>query len=415
MKIRIILLLLVLSTPHIAGAQANEALSVTVTPPLIQLTIGRGESWASSLKVVNTNSYEVTYYAQVMDFSADGEGGAASLTPIIGGAPALASWVSVPTEPVTVAPGTSAEVPFTVTIPGDASPGGHYAAILVGTQPPHVASGGASVAVSTLVSSLLFVRIEGEVIERGRVREFRTGREFYQTSEADFFLRFENTGNTHLLPRGLITIYNMWGKERGVLAINESSSFGNVLPQSIRRFEFAWKGDASLSDIGRHSAVATLSFGDGGKQSVSATTYFWVVPVVPVASVLGSVLFFMFALVWFIRRYIRRALTLERARRGAAPEAASPAPILSALAEPIREGVVDLRRAVRSPEPAAAAPRVPQPTLVGFARKYKLFFVFLTLIIVAVLASVAYLRSALDPERAFEVRETASEQESVNK
>lgn len=415
MKRVCLLFILAVFTPLIS-VHAQGALSVTVTPPLIQLTIGRGETWASSLKVVNTNPYEVTYYAQVMDFSAEGEGGAASLSPVVGGASiGLASWVSVPAEPIIVPPGSSAEVPFTVNIPRGASPGGHYAAILVGTQPPQVASGGASVAVSTLVSSLLFVRIEGDVVERGRIREFRTERELYQKSEALFSLRFENTGNTHLLPRGLITIYNMWGKERGVLPINESSSFGNVLPQSIRKFEFSWQGDMTVSDIGRYSAVATLSYGDGGKQSASATTYFWVVPIVPVASVLGSILAFILILIWLIRRYIRRALMLERERRGISIEAPQPAPTLATLAEPIREGVVDLRRAVRS-EPQSSSVQVREPvSLPSFAAKYKLFFAFVCLVFVAFFLARVFLGRALDPEHTFKVQETVSEQESVNK
>ncbi len=417
MKTRALILLIALVFPAITSAQTEGALSVTVTPPLVQLTIGRGESWTSSLKVVNTNPYEVTYYAQVMDFSADGEGGAAARSPIVGGASiGLASWVSVPAESITVPSGSSAEVPFTVNIPAGASPGGHYAAILIGTQPPRASASGASVAVSSFVSSLLFVRIEGEVVEKGRIREFRTERDWYQTNEASFLLRFENTGNTHLLPRGLITIYNMWGKERGVLPINESSSFGNVLPQSVRKFEFSWKGDAELFDIGRYSAIATLSFGEGGKQTVSGKTYFWVVPVVPVASVLGSTLFFILMLVWFIRRYIRRALALERERRGVMSEVeqfAPPAPLLSALTEPLREGVVDLRRVVRIDVPQTQASPEPQATFGDFVRKYKLFFLFLLLVSMAGIGGFSYVQKALDPERAFEVRETVSEQEGI--
>ncbi len=406
----------VLTIVPASHAFAQAALSVTVTPPLIQLTIGRGENWASSLKVVNTNPYEVTYYAQVMDFSAEGEGGAASLTPVVSGASiGLASWVDVSDEPVIVPAGSSAEVPFTVNIPPGASPGGHYAAILVGTQPPKASTSGASVAVSTLVSSLLFVRIEGDVVERGRIREFTTERELYQNSEASFSLRFENTGNTHLLPRGLVTIYNMWGKERGVLPINESSSFGNVLPQSIRKFEFAWKGDMTISDIGRYSAVATLSYGEGEKQSASATAYFWVVPVVPVASVLGSILAFILIIVWMIRRYIRRALSLERERRGIALEAPTP-PTLATLAEPIREGVVDLRRAIHAEAPVQTTMQTNHRiSIVAFAKKYTSFFAFIFLILAAFLVTRVFLGSALNPDHSFKVQETVSEQESVNR
>jgi hypothetical protein len=403
------LIALALSIP----VYADEALSVTVTPPLIQLTIGRGESWTSALKVVNTNPYDVTYYAQPMDFTAQGEGGQGSLTPLMGDATGntLATWVEISPEPVVVPRGTSKEIPFTVHIPADASPGGHYAAILVGTQPPEMNAEGALVSVSSYVSSLLFVRIEGEIAERGRIREFRTGRTLYQTSDVDFLVRFENQGNTHLLPRGTITLYNMWGKERGKLLVNESSNFGNVLPASIRKFEFSWKGEQGIFDIGRYSAVAALSYGENGKQSASATTYFWVVPIVPVASTLAAVIFFILLLTWLIRRYIRRALALERKRRGG--EEMPPPRVLETFAEPLREGVVDLRRALQRGAPVPEAGVPPRLAPLQFLKAYRLFFLFLLVLMAGVAGIWLYFSDVLDSERSFEIRQISSEQEEA--
>ncbi len=425
---------------------ADTSLSVTVTPPLFQLTIEPGETWSSSLKVVNSNAYDVMYYAESMDFAAEGESGAGSITPVVNEGTStnktsysLASWIELSHDPILVRKGSSASIPFTVHVPQNAEPGGHYAAILVGTKPPRPSEAGASVAISSYVTSLLFVRIQGDVKESGRIREFRTEKSLYQTADANFLLRFENTGNTHLRPTGVISIYNMWGKERGKVFINQTKNFGNVLPLSIRKFEFLWNGEESVFDIGKYSAVATLSFGDDAKQNISATTYFWVVPVVPVAWTIGVILIFLAVLTWGIRRYIRRALQLEvRAKSPASPtsipnvspklekseKVTTPATrhySLQVLAGPIQEGVIDLRRAalgqktqreasIISPAETTlkSASEQAQPfTLAEFLRAYQTFFVFILVLAGAALLTWFYLEKVLVPTRSYQIEQVS--------
>ncbi|MFZ2886896.1 MAG: hypothetical protein WA021_03700 [Minisyncoccia bacterium] len=389
-----------------AGSVEAQSLAVTVTPPLFQLTIGPGETWASSLKVVNTNAYDVTYFSEIVDFAAEGEAGNGRFIPIVttGGAHTLGSWIELPQESVVIGAGASGEIPFTVRIPADASPGGHYAAVLVGTRPPGDQLTGSGVSISSFVSSLLFVRIEGDVHESGRIREFRSDSTWYENALAQFVLRFENTGNTHLQPQGDITIYNMWGKERGKVAINQKTNFGNVLPQSIRRFEFSWDGEEEAFDIGRYSAVVTLAYGEDGKQNVTATNYFWVVPVVPVATTLGGLFALLILMTWLIRRYIRRALSLERARMGISESSPPTSPSISTFVQPIREGVVDLRRLSGAVPATPASETAAAPLTTGqFVGRYRLFFVFLIVVVIGCIGAWYYFEKALAPERAFEI------------
>jgi len=408
---------------------ADNGLSVTVTPPLFQLTIGPGENFTSVLKIVNNNAYDVTYYAQVVDMQANGEAGQSKFIPIIGPPdPALATselarWMKIPSTPVIVKAGKTADIPFTVTIPSNAEPGGHYAAILVGTQPLAGTTTGTQLKVSSYVSSLLFVRVKGDVIETGRIRDFTPDQSLYQTPKANFVLRFENTGNTHLQPQGDVTIYNMWGKERGKVLINQDSNFGNVLPKTIRRFEFSWEGEQSVFDIGRYSAIVTLTFGQDEKKNISATAYFWVVPVVPVAITLGTFIVFILLLAWFIRRYIRRALMLERERYGISPTVPQPkAPIFETMMEPLREGVVDLRKVTgQAQNLAAPAPQtlnVYQPqgslTLSQFINKYRLFFIFVVVLLICIVSAWIYLEKVLIPERNFTIESVISNDEGTS-
>lgn len=399
------------------------SMSVSVTPPLLQLTIGPGETWASELKVINNNPYEATYYASVVDFAARGENGEGTFMPILAqgtttpNSYSLASWLSLSGEPITVPAGKAADIPFTVRVPHDAEPGGHYAAVLIGTDPGGTHLAGPTMRIASYVSSLIFVKIRGETTEKGRIREFRTDKVLYDTPAADFILRFENVGNTHLKPQGDITIYNMWGKRRGELSVNaEAGNFGNVLPQSTRKFGFSWTGDTDLLDIGRYSAVVTLAYGDDGRQNISAVTYFWIVPTAPVAATLGSIVGVLLLLSWLVRRYIRRALELERGRLGVALDAPLPSnaqPTFETLLEPLREGVVDLRRATTPSAPVAVSDRGATPlSFLGFVRKYRLFFLFVVVIAIAGWGALMYVHKVMVSSRNFQISDVKIEQEA---
>lgn len=426
-----------------AAVKADDGLSVTVTPPLIQLSIGPGESWTSTIKIVNNNSYGVTYYSQLMDMRADGEDGRSKFIPLIDEDQsdpsyqsfALARWITISPDPIVIPAGGSANVPFTVSIPSNAEPGGHYAAILIGTQPGAVSGRGSVTTVSSYVSSLIFVQIKGDAVESGRIREFSTGQSLYQSPNVDFTVRFENTGNTHLHPQGDVTIYNMWGKERGQILINnQDQTFGNVLPQSIRRFQFSWTGEQNVFDIGPYRAVVALDFGSNGKQNVSATTYFWIVPLVPVSIALGAILLFILLITWLIRRYIRRALMLEKMRAGymqpiPAPQAPpTHTPVFETLIEPIREGVVDLR-ALRSGKPVEqkmaafavqTARQVPakdrrEPLSIGqFIKKYKLFFVFILVCVIVGVSIWWYFAKVLTAKRGYQITNVTIQSEPAS-
>lgn len=404
-------------------AYAQEALSVTVTPPLFQLTIGPGEFWSSSVKIVNSNPFDVTYYAQAVDFSAEGEVGQSKFVPILDDAGererstySLGSWIDISPEPIVVKKGMSREVPFTVRIPEHAEPGGHYAAILVGTQPPTDRADGPVVKVSSYVSSLLLVRVKGEIVEKGRIREFISSKTWYDAADVHLSLRFENMGNAHVRPQGEVTIYNMWGKERGHLPINKEQGFGQVLPKSIRKFDFAWTGDGTAFDIGRYSAVATLAFGQEAKQNVSAVTYFWVVPTVPVATTVGGFLVIVITLTWFIRRYVRRALMLERERLGLSATPVASPPIhnkVALLVEPLREGVVDLRKVRGGVSSGSSAVVSERMGFLEFVRKYALFFLFVAVVVAASIVTSWFVGEARKADHAFEMQVEAGPEEEL--
>ncbi len=311
---RVLLLALILLAPVAVFAQGAETQTLSVSPTLFEMQASRGQTWVSQLRVINVNDYPITVYPQAVNFAPLGEDGRGDLIPVFSEetqGQTLAEWITVPPDPIVIDPQATAEIPLAVKVPDDAAPGGHYAAVLVGTKPPTEGSDLSQVQTAQFVTSLFFVRIAGDVFEAGDIREFSTEKGIVQTPEAALYMRFENTGNVHVQPQGDIKIFNMWGKERGFIPINHQTHFGNVLPKSIRKFSFTWKGDTAIYDIGRYKAVATLGYGEDGKKFVTSTTYFWVIPYTTILVTLLVLFIGVKITLWLIRRYIDRMLALS--------------------------------------------------------------------------------------------------------
>lgn len=324
-------------------AQSDNAVALTITPPFFEINVSPGDSWVSSIRVVNTNASDLTVHASVMGFApADDQGHGMFVDPskITNDADALANWIIVSSPSVTVPRGGAADVPFSIIVPRGASPGGHYAAIMIGTAPGGVGAGGSHVGVSSFISALIFVRVSGDVIEQGNIQEFSTDHAYYQNSSVNFFLRFANTGNVHVRPQGEIDIYNAFGKQQAKIPVNEDGNLGYVLPSSTRAFHFSWQGGSSLLDIGPYTAVATLSYGQDGKKSATQTVTFWIVPLAALAEDILGGLLVGGAIIFILRRLVKKMLAREMTRYGVSNP---PKPPRSPTHHPEKPGVIDLR------------------------------------------------------------------------
>ncbi len=306
-----ILLLLFFFVP--VYAQAQDSITLSISPTLYDMSAEPGQEWRSNLKVINVNKFDLTVYAEVVNFAPQGEGGDGRFFPVDpteSDGSSLAEWFTITHEAIVIPREKTVEVPFSVKVPDNASPGGHFAAILVGTKPPETTPGQAKLQTAQVVTSLFFAKVAGDVIESGTIREFTTNKSIFSSPEATFTLRFENKGNVHLKPQGDIKIYNMWGEERGAIPINQYTNFGNVLPNSIRKFLLTWKGEWSASDIGRYTAVATLGYGTDEKQFTSSKTIFWVLPIKLLSAIIISWILFFVLVTWLVRVYVKQMLSM---------------------------------------------------------------------------------------------------------
>jgi hypothetical protein len=330
-----IFILLLLCGLFPAVLQAQDALSISISPTLYEMSASPGQEWSSSVKIINSNPYELVISADVVNFAPVGEGGQGTFIPIFTSeeeGQTFAEWISISDSSITIPPEQTVQVPFSIKVPIDAPPGGHSAAILVGNKSDATVNDATKVKTAQVVSSLVFLRVAGDITEKGSIREFVTEKSVYETPEVTFNLRFENSGNVHLQPRGDIKILNMWGQERGFIPVNKQSLFGNVLPESIRRYVFTWSGEWSLADMGRYTAVATLAYGESDQQFTSGETHFWVIPWRALLVLVLTLVSFIWLFTWLTKLYIRKMLHMA----GVSPE-------LQALKRPVKRTLVKFR------------------------------------------------------------------------
>ena len=399
---------------------SGAALSMTIMPPLFQLTLAPGATWSSLIDLTNGNPYDLALTVFTENFSASDQSGAAVfagdgqpptdcvLHELCGaGVPnahELATWITLPSPHPYAAKGKTARIPFTINVPKDAEPGGHYAAILIGSDPGKAPAGSASV--STLMSSLFFVRITGDVVESGTIRDFSAAHNFVGGQHSTFKVQFYNTGNVHLSPKGTITIFNMFGQERGKVAIDEKNTFGTVLPGANRAFTFAWKGESNFFDIGLYSAVAELSYGNQEKKTLTAKAHFLVIPVIPIIVIVLALSFFVRFGGRALRRYVQEAIRQEEERiaKGGKPHA-QVATTFAVLKEPIKRGIEELKQVsglsiapIKTKHDAEAV-----GTYTLFLQKYRAFFIAMFIILLGFMSIAWYFFQVFESERSFEI------------
>ena len=398
--------------PSLAMAQGG--LSFSVSPTIYDMTANPGQVWQSTVRIINPNPYDLTLSVTPNNFIPKDEDGVPQFVPLLEPTETketFAEWIQIEPE-ITIKAEQTLELPFLIKVPEEAVPGGHYAALMISTKPAKPQSNG-QVQTSQVISALVFLRVTGDITEQATIRSFRSANYFLSKPEARFDIRVENKGNIHLQPQGEIKIYNMWGKERGVIPINQQTMLGNVLPKSVRKFSFNWSSEWSISDIGRYTAKVTLAYGKEERQFLSSDTAFWIIPwkiLLTLMLTIGGLIAFV---TWAIKLYVKRVLALagvhpvQTNKEDAAPvvtkeknKRAEKTIHAKDITAPIEVSILDLRSKLRSTEGPWTERLI---IYVQFIRLHWKFFAGVGATVLLIVFASMFVRGALLEDRAYEV------------
>ena len=257
---------------NVQAAENNYA-GLVISPPISEKTIEAGKSDTGKFKITNPTTVDLKINITTQDFKAQGESGAQQfVSPEDNTSYSLAKWITVANSFV-LKSGEEKEIPYTINVPAAAEPGGHYGVIFFTPTIDKTVEGSGALVIPQ-IGGLVLVNVPGTITYDAKIAEFNTAKKLYlnTTNIVDLFTRVENLGNTHFKPTGEIDIYNAFGKKIETLKLNETN--GNVLPDSVRKFENAW---TKKYGFGWYSAKVNLTYGPNNN-NLSSSLIFWIIP-----------------------------------------------------------------------------------------------------------------------------------------
>lgn len=242
------------------------------------------------------------------------------------------TWISAP-ETVTVEPGGSGTVPFTVTVPENATPGDHAAGIAASVVSEGTGPDGSGVGVESRIGFRVMTRVTGEVAPALSVEntagDYRLSWNPLQPGSLSLVADVVNTGNVRLLLDGTASAQ---GASAPLIASDTARQ--ELLPGDRRTVSVQLDGIWPLFGVGANLTVApTVVAPDQAPVAVAPVTESLTVAAVPLPQllVLAGVALVLAALLAGRSRSRRRVAALvhqarEEGRRAAAAPAPAPRP-----------------------------------------------------------------------------------------
>jgi len=320
---------------------SSSGLSIT---PRKDLHITPGESITDKLTISNLDNHaSLILTLKPIDFTFTDESGTPKLF-LADNAPQTAwsikPFLKLPSA-LTIGPGESKTVNYTLTVPKNQGAGSFYSAI------EYIATGanGGNVSLNASGVTLVFVTIPGAVNEKMTLQKFgayqlddtgTTGKFLYiatKKSPEQVAFALKNQGNVAEAPSGSISIKNMFGHTvvnienanptSSLALIGQTRLFTSCLRKTTAQVNFqgtntkTTKCDASKLPPGRYTASMDILYGQNGNtsQEITAVATFWYLPWWFLIVVLVAILLIAGGIWWAYRKVTNRARRKASGRR----------------------------------------------------------------------------------------------------
>lgn len=304
-----------------ATALAEGGNGLRVSPVRSDVTIKPGQTQTISVTATNITTTEANLQAIINDFTANSnESGqpALLLTPNqFASSHSLKRFVK-PIPSFTLKPGQQKTIPVVIVVPAEASGGGYYGTVRFA---PAGSNGvDKTVTLAGSVGSLILLKVPGDIKEQLSIASFDIRQKdapkslFFSNKNINAQVRFQNEGNIQEAPFGKILLKDRSNKLLGQYEINDVDPRGNVLPDSIRKFNIPLD---KVGKFGMYKVVGNFGYGTNG-QLLSASSTFYVIPFVLIMAFLVAVallVFLIFGLPRLIRTYNQSIINQAKRRR----------------------------------------------------------------------------------------------------
>lgn len=223
---------------------------ITLSPVSKQHSVKPGQTIRSNFKVVNTGevAFDFTVYAR--PFSVKDISYQQDFQTLTERSKAY-SWVQFERTSWTVKAGETVTVDYTLRVPDNATPGGHYGVMFAETQP--AADAGDSVARKKRVGSVLRVTVDGDISRLGFFeRSSIPMLQFHPPLTTNTLVR--NSGNVDFDTEVVLTVSDIFGNTK-----YRSKKDSTIYPETTREIPFNWQ---KVSWFGLYRVETKVSFLD---------------------------------------------------------------------------------------------------------------------------------------------------------
>ncbi len=293
---------------------SSTAVSLGYAPVSKELKINPGDSYTGKITVWNLSDEEIEYFITVRGFKQIEEfpGTAVLLSEeqdMVSNISA-SKWFHFETESIVVPSQYNFELNYIIKVPADVTSGEYYAQVFFYTD-QEVAAQESVVTVNNLGGGPTFLIKTGDnFTENMEILEFKSLQKMYETPDLAFSTSISNTGNTHLKPKGIVVLTNMFGQELGTIDFNPNGQA--IIRDTLATYVTEWKSNYLFTDSGKLAfgpvtAELTVNYKSDtpGYYPVTAETTFWILQWKLALAVLGAIV----ALVWVTK-------TLKKGKKG---------------------------------------------------------------------------------------------------
>lgn len=244
---------------------------IEMSPLTFELSGNPGEVIENYVKVVNPTDNLMGIKMEVEDIKPSGEEGFITVEPAETETYSLAKWITTDPTEFNLQSREERFVKYTLTIPANAEPGGHYGTVLA--RAVLVAGAGATGAmIIPRIGSLVLLTIPGVMKENLIVKDFSLPRRYFPEGPIPFSIKLENKGTVHVKPTGYVTVTNWLDQKVADIALSSQ----NVLPGAVRKF------DVTLNKkwlwAGKYTATLSGSYGMSNLVFTPVVITFWAFP-----------------------------------------------------------------------------------------------------------------------------------------
>lgn len=266
------------------------ASALTVSPVVVDHEVAPGMRAIGKIMVTNESKLSEMFYVSVQSFVAKGEEGEQHYLDEEMDVNGLSKWFGFNEKSFILEAGKTKELEYTINIPTNAEPGGHYASVFF-TNTPDTEGEGSALGISAKTGIVFLIKVSGEVNENATIESFTVNKSVFSSLPAMMSLRIRNHGSVHFRPTGTLTVRNMWG---GIVArVPANPKKGAVLPNSVRRLDTWWAKSTDIATggfiagltnewrnfaLGKYTATVDVKYGSANTPLEAQNVSFWVIP-----------------------------------------------------------------------------------------------------------------------------------------